>query len=196
MKARIQPDKQQRDEFNEYIKRNFNLYAERIFQCWAMAMNDSGDSTDKVSDTAKKAYKLMTEIWKEKTAEIDKQSQNFKVLVSDHRCLQQSFDNLKGLYDEEKAKAESAKSKSIYFAKELQKARAEINRVTALAAEWKDAAYTYADNIDKAKAEAIKAFVERLKSEINVRTTLSKEQDKIILCYIDNLVKEMVGDAE
>lgn len=87
-------------------------------------------------------------------AEIEKQSQNIKVLVSDHRCLQQSFDNLKGLYQAEKEKVESTKSKSIYFAKELQKARTEINRVTALAAEWKDAAYTYADNIDKIKADA------------------------------------------
>lgn len=62
MKARIPNSKDIRDEFNEYIKRNFNLYAERIFQCWAMAMNDAGDSSEKVSDTAKKAYKLMTEI--------------------------------------------------------------------------------------------------------------------------------------
>lgn len=62
MKARIPSAKEIRDEFNEYVKRNFNLYAERIFQCWAMAMNDAGDSSEKVSDTAKKAYKLMTEI--------------------------------------------------------------------------------------------------------------------------------------
>ena len=62
MKAIIQTNKQQRDEFNEYIKRNFNLYAERIFQCWAMAMNDEGEDSDKISRIAKKAYKLMTEI--------------------------------------------------------------------------------------------------------------------------------------
>lgn len=62
MKARIPTSKTEKQEFNEYIKRNFNLYAERIFQCWAMAMNDAGDDTEKVSDTAKKAYKLMTEI--------------------------------------------------------------------------------------------------------------------------------------
>ena len=62
MKARIPTAKDLKDEFNEYVKRNFNLYAERIFQCWAMAMNDAGDSTEKVSETAHKAYKLMTEI--------------------------------------------------------------------------------------------------------------------------------------
>lgn len=62
MRARIPTSKTEKQEFNEYIKRNFNLYAERIFMCWAMAMNDAGDSSEKVSDTAKKAYKLMTEI--------------------------------------------------------------------------------------------------------------------------------------
>lgn len=62
MKARIPTTKVEKQEFNDYIKRNFNLYAERIFQCWAMAMNDAGDSSEKVSETAKKAYKLMTEI--------------------------------------------------------------------------------------------------------------------------------------
>jgi predicted Zn-dependent peptidase len=130
-------------------------------------------------------------------AELEIQSQNFNVLVSDHRCLQQSFDNLKGLYQAEKEKVESAKSKSIYFAKELQKARAEINRVTALAAEWKDAAYTYADNIDKIKAEAIKEFAEKLKKKKNtvcaghgITTYAVEEYD------IDCLLKEMVGDTE
>ena len=62
MKARIPTSKTEKQEFNNFIKRNFNLYAERIFQCWAMAMNDAGDSSEKISDTAKKAYKLMTEI--------------------------------------------------------------------------------------------------------------------------------------
>ena len=62
MKSRIPTSKTEKQEFNDYIKRNFNLYAERIFQCWAMAMNDAGDDTDKISETAKKAYKLMTEI--------------------------------------------------------------------------------------------------------------------------------------
>lgn len=33
MKARIPSAKALRDEFNEYVKRNFNLYAERIFMC-------------------------------------------------------------------------------------------------------------------------------------------------------------------
>ena len=55
MKARIPTTKAEKQEFNDYIKRNFNLYAERIFQCWAMAMNDAGDSSEKVSETAKKS---------------------------------------------------------------------------------------------------------------------------------------------
>lgn len=74
----------------------------------------------------------MSKYIEEQQAEIETQSQNFKMLVSDHRCLQQSFDNLKGLYQAEKEKVESAKSKSIYFAKELQKARAEIERLQEL----------------------------------------------------------------
>ena len=62
MKARIPSAKEIRDEFNEYVKRNFNLYAERIFMCFAMAMNDEGEDSNKISRIAKKAYKLMTEI--------------------------------------------------------------------------------------------------------------------------------------
>ena len=62
MKARIPNSKEIRDKFNEYVKRNFNLYAERIFMCFAMAMNDEGEDSDKISRIAKKAYKLMTEI--------------------------------------------------------------------------------------------------------------------------------------
>lgn len=62
MRARIPTAKDLKDEFNEYVKRNFNLYAERIFQCWAMAMNDEGEDSNKISRIAKKAYKLMTEI--------------------------------------------------------------------------------------------------------------------------------------
>ena len=58
MKARIPSAKELRDEFNEYVKRNFNLYAERIFQCWAMAMNDEGEDSDKISRIAKKPTSL------------------------------------------------------------------------------------------------------------------------------------------
>lgn len=58
MKARIPSAKELRDEFNEYVKRNFNLYAERIFQCWAMAMNDEGESGDKIRRIAKKLTSL------------------------------------------------------------------------------------------------------------------------------------------
>ena len=46
------------------------------------------------------------------------------------------------------------------------------------------------------KSEAIKEFAERLKNEINIRTTYSREQDKNVMRMIDNLVKEMIGDKE
>lgn len=39
------------------------------------------------------------------------------------------------------------------------------------------------------ESEARKEFAERLKKEINVRATFSREQDKNILRYIDNLLK-------
>lgn len=66
----------------------------------------------------------------EKNEEFENQSQNFKVLVSDHRCLQQSFDHLKGLYEAEKARGEMAKKKCIGFAKELQTAKGGQNDET------------------------------------------------------------------
>ena len=50
--------------------------------------------------------------------------------------------------------------------------------------------------IDEAKAEAVKEFAERLKKEIDIRTTLSKEQDKNVLFLIDNLLKETVGEKD
>ena len=43
----------------------------------------------------------------------------------------------------------------------------------------------------QAKSEAVKEFAEKLKNEINIRTTYSREQDKNVMRMIDNLVKEM-----
>lgn len=130
---------------------------------------------------------------RELNEEIEKQSQNIKVLVSDHRTLQQSFDNLKSLYEAEKAKVEKAKEKCIYFANEVHKARAETDRMTALAAEWKDAAYTYADNIDRIKAEAIKEFAERIDTHFK-GSGIHWLYEASLKQRIDNLVKEMAGE--
>lgn len=44
------------------------------------------------------------------------------------------------------------------------------------------------------KAEAYKEFAERLKSEIDIRPTYSREQNKYVFFLIDNLLKEMVGE--
>ena len=90
MKARIQTDKSQRDEYNEYIKRNFNLYAERIFQCWAMAMNDAGDDREKIRSTAIKAHKLMTEI-----AERRISWQDMRDTLKDEIDIEFVFDNIR-----------------------------------------------------------------------------------------------------
>lgn len=46
------------------------------------------------------------------------------------------------------------------------------------------------------KAEAYKEFAERLKKEINCRTTLSREQDKNVIHIMYNLLKQMVGEEE
>ena len=50
------------------------------------------------------------------------------------------------------------------------------------------------DELENERAEAVKESAERLKNEITIRTTHSNEQDKLVLFYIDNLVKEMGGE--
>ena len=45
--------------------------------------------------------------------------------------------------------------------------------------------------VEQIKSEAVKEFAEKLKNEINIRTTYSREQDKNVMRMIDNLVKEM-----
>ena len=45
------------------------------------------------------------------------------------------------------------------------------------------------------KAEAVKEFAERLKKEIDIRPTYSREQNKYVVFLIDNLLKEMVGEV-
>ena len=90
MKARIPTSREEKQEFNNYIKRNFNLYAERIFQCWAMAMNDAGDDTEKVSNTATKAYKLMTEICEHRVSWKDMHD-----VIKDELGIEFVFNNIK-----------------------------------------------------------------------------------------------------
>ncbi len=90
MKARIPTSKIEKQEFNEYIKRNFNLYDERIFQCWAMAMNDAGYDSEQISDTAKKAYKLMTEICEHRISWKDMQD-----TLKDEIGIEFVFNNIK-----------------------------------------------------------------------------------------------------
>lgn len=49
--------------------------------------------------------------------------------------------------------------------------------------------------IDDIQAEAVKEFAERLKKEIDIRPTYSREQNKYVVFLIDNLLKEMVGEV-
>ena len=131
-----------------------------------------------------------------KIAESEKQSQKFKVLVSDHKTLQQSFDNLKGLYEEQKARVKKAKEKSIYFAKELQKAKAEIERLNkAGEKDFEAIAVSTVDRHQKwIKRRAIKEFAERLKDNFPYKNACYTFEG--IEYRINNLVKEMVGDTE
>ena len=42
--------------------------------------------------------------------------------------------------------------------------------------------------------EGVKEFAERLKSEIDIRPTYSREQNKYVFFLINNLLKELVGE--
>ena len=46
------------------------------------------------------------------------------------------------------------------------------------------------------RAEAVKEFAEKLKNEINIRTTYSREQDKNVMRMIDNLIFGNLKDGE
>lgn len=71
----------------------------------------------------------------------------------------------------------------------------EINRLKAEIERLKGSTIVNNKRIKReAKAEAYKEFAERLKNEINIRTTYSREQDKNVMRMIDNLVKEMIYD--
>ena len=49
---------------------------------------------------------------------------------------------------------------------------------------------------NKIKSEAYKEFAEKLENEINMRTSLSIEQDKNVIRIIHNLLKETVGEEK
>ncbi len=76
--------------------------------------------------------------------------------------------------------------------RENEKLKAEIERLKSLEINVYE---TVNELRNKIKSEAYKEFAERLKNEIAIRTTHSKEQDKLVFFYIDNLVKEMAGEG-
>lgn len=78
-----------------------------------------------------------------------------------------------------------------------------INRQQVKIEQWEEEANKYQklwcitiDDIETAKSEAYKEFAEKLKEEIDIRSTHSNEQNKYVCFLIDNLVKEMVGEEE
>ncbi len=158
----------------------------------------------------------------DKIEESEYQSQNFKVLVSDHRCLQQSFENLKGLYKAEKAKVEKAKEKCIKLAKELQTSKAElkettekfncqqtvytdlsdiikeknaeIDRLNGLFAEWKTQAYKLSDSVNNIRAEVIKEFLTLIKAKETTAIHCNRFEGVVSTDDIEYLAENMVGN--
>lgn len=143
-------------------------------------------------DREKTDYKLSKKImgiledYKRQQAEIENQSQNFKMLVSDHRCLQQSFNNLHNLYVGEKIKVKKAKEKLINMAKSLQTAKTEIER---LKYNLEAVLNERADH-----SEAIKEFKSKVENDIVV--LLGKSNCTEFIDCLEYRYKEMVGDAE
>ena len=90
MKSKAIITREQKREYQEYVKRNFNLYAERIFLSWAMAMNDAGESGNKIGTIARKAYKLMVEVSERRVSWKD-----FRDVLKDENNIEFCFDNIK-----------------------------------------------------------------------------------------------------
>ena len=72
---------------------------------------------------------------------------------------------------------------------------AEIERLNSDLRVWNDIAHRETEYVEIAKAEAIKEFAERLKEKAKPHY-FDNYAFAVPVAFIDNLVKEMVGDAE
>lgn len=118
----------------------------------------------------------------------------YNQLRSDNINANQNHDHITNLWEVEKEKVEKAKQKVINVCKELQTAKAEIERLT----EHNNTLINRVDDLvykcDCIKQEAIKEFAERFEDELG--------EDLInyyphILTVLDNLVEEMTeGEKE
>ena len=95
------------------------------------------------------------------------------------------------LEQDEVNRAATMREKTLRIIEEKQ---AEIERLKIENQAFRSAANSYKLHYNEARTEAIKEFAERLKNEINIRTTYSREQDKNVMRMIDNLVKELISD--
>lgn len=122
---------------------------------------------------------------------ITRQQAENKNLKVENQSLRSAANSLKMHYEEAQAEIERLKScvKSEDEVREIAKRTMEP-LVKEITREQIDIA------VKLAKSEAVKAFAERLKNEINCRTTLSRQQDKNVIHIIHNLLKETVGDDE
>ena len=148
-------------------------YLENIGSCVGIMHKDLYDLINrqktKNNQLDETIQQLAEEINRQK-AEVENQSENFNVLTSDHRTLQQSFDNLKGLYEAEKIKVAKAKEKCIGFAKELQTAKAELKETTE---KFNCQQYVYTDLSDIIKEK--NAEIEKLQADnSSMQSTLAK----------------------
>lgn len=139
-----------------------------------------------------------------KNAKIEALQMDNAQLQSDIINANQNLDHINGLYEAEKTRAEKAKEKCIYFVKRVNEARAETDRVTEIAAGWKEAAYKYADSIDNIKAEAIKECLDKVAVFCAESGLFHCEADEMLLFnYLDSLKMEamlkangMVGESD
>ena len=76
----------------------------------------------------------------------------------------------------------------------INRQKAEIEELKIENKSLRSAANCYKLHCNETRTEAIKEFADRLKNEINIRTTYSREQDKNVMRMIDNLVKELISD--
>ena len=90
---------------------------------------------------------------------------------------------------------ENLQSENERLEKEAKDKERAYNDEFCLRKEWQTKCQELLKEKQTTKSEAYKEFAERLKNEIDIRTTCSREQDKNVMRMIDNLVKELVSES-
>ena len=82
------------------------------------------------------------------------------------------------------------------YQKENENIKSEIERLKIENQSLRAAANAYKFHYNVARVEALKEFMERLKSSIYINTNLLDYQCEDVESVIDDIVKEMVGETE